>query len=169
MQFKVPAKLSWRIAKPWILIVLALYPAMTYINTPDAFFSEASSFAGFIPLLFSFFFGVIACVSVFLADLSAGLRLFLAAILLVISLPFLFAGAYFAFDYLDDECVVGASSLFDTLYFSYVAFTTLGFGDLQPNGHCRAIAAVQAVLGYLSLGLLVGVTNNFFQTRHREG
>ena len=85
MQFKVPAKLSWRIAKPWILIVLALYPAMTYINTPDAFFSEASSFAGFIPLLFSFFFGGIACVSVFLADLSAGLRLFLAAILLVIS------------------------------------------------------------------------------------
>lgn len=42
------------------------------------------------------------------------------------------------------------------IYFSIVTFTTLGYGDFQPVVGLRLIAATQALLGYLFLGLLVG-------------
>lgn len=43
------------------------------------------------------------------------------------------------------------------LYFSIVTFTTLGYGDFQPQPQMRLIAAAQAIYGYLYLGLVVGL------------
>ncbi len=43
-------------------------------------------------------------------------------------------------------------------YFSVVTFTTLGYGDFQPLPEYRLVAAAQAVLGYVVLGLVVGIT-----------
>jgi hypothetical protein len=43
------------------------------------------------------------------------------------------------------------------LYFSIVTWTTLGYGDVQPVGLSRAFSAVEALLGYIYLGLLVSV------------
>ncbi|WP_170576350.1 potassium channel family protein [Ruegeria atlantica] len=48
-----------------------------------------------------------------------------------------------------------------SLYFSIVTFTTLGYGDMQPIPGMRIIAALEAVLGYLFLGLAVGVFIDF--------
>ncbi len=54
-----------------------------------------------------------------------------------------------------DGCIINAQHTYDVLYFSYVSFTTVGFGDLQPIGICKGIAVVEAVTGYLLLGVLV--------------
>ncbi len=45
----------------------------------------------------------------------------------------------------------------DTLYFSVVTFTTLGYGDLTPVGLSRFFAAVEAFTGSFTLALFVVV------------
>ena len=47
---------------------------------------------------------------------------------------------------------------FDFLYFSAVTFSTLGYGDFAPLPAARPIAAIQALIGNLHLGMLVGAT-----------
>jgi hypothetical protein len=43
------------------------------------------------------------------------------------------------------------------LYFSVVTWTTLGYGDITAPTDIRLVAAAQAMLGYLFLGLIVGI------------
>ncbi len=43
------------------------------------------------------------------------------------------------------------------IYFSIVTWTTLGYGDFAPAGELRLLAAMQAALGYVFLGLIVGL------------
>lgn len=43
----------------------------------------------------------------------------------------------------------------DTLYFSIVTLTTLGYGDFQPTPEIRLWASAQALLGYIFLALLM--------------
>ena len=81
-------------------------------------------------------------------------QLILMGVSFIQVVPFLYAGVYSAFGF-DDICVLGADIPEDVLYFSYVTFTTLGFGDLQPVGFCRALAVTEALLGYILLGLFV--------------
>ncbi|HID37924.1 MAG TPA: two pore domain potassium channel family protein [Calditrichaeota bacterium] len=45
----------------------------------------------------------------------------------------------------------------DAIYFSAVTFSTLGYGDFAPTQSARLIAAFQAILGNLHLGMVVGV------------
>lgn len=49
-------------------------------------------------------------------------------------------------------------SLLDAIYFSSVTFSTLGYGDFAPHPSARMIAATQALLGNLHLGMVVGAT-----------
>jgi hypothetical protein len=51
------------------------------------------------------------------------------------------------------------------LYFSVATLTTLGYGDFAPMPEARAIAAVEAVSGYILLGILTAVT--FHLISHR--
>ena len=51
--------------------------------------------------------------------------------------------------------LAGAEGTLDALYFSGVSFSTLGYGDLVPKGHLKALAALQGVVGYVHLGVLV--------------
>lgn len=46
------------------------------------------------------------------------------------------------------------------LYYSVVTFTTLGYGDFYPQGIGRALAGMQALTGYLVLGLLASTTSS---------
>lgn len=46
---------------------------------------------------------------------------------------------------------------YDSLYFSIVTFTTLGYGDLTPHTDIRFFAGIEALLGYIMLGLLITV------------
>ncbi|PSK80827.1 ion channel [Limimaricola soesokkakensis] len=38
-----------------------------------------------------------------------------------------------------------------TIYFSLVNFTTLGRGDLNPDGHLRFISGIEAFHGFLTI------------------
>ncbi len=38
---------------------------------------------------------------------------------------------------------------FDCLYFSFVSYTTLGYGDIYPSGPIRFLAGVESLLGLL--------------------
>ncbi len=48
-------------------------------------------------------------------------------------------------------------SLEESLYFAIVAFSTLGLGDVVPNQEWRIFAAMAAVNGLLSFGLLTAL------------
>ncbi|WP_081603279.1 MULTISPECIES: pentapeptide repeat-containing protein [unclassified Haloferax] len=52
---------------------------------------------------------------------------------------------------------VPVDSWLTSLYFSVVTFTTLGYGDLQPHGFSRYVAASEAFIGASLLALLVFV------------
>lgn len=47
------------------------------------------------------------------------------------------------------------NDLGDALYFSVVTSTTLGYGDFTPLGPGRPLAAIQALTGYIILGIIV--------------
>lgn len=47
-------------------------------------------------------------------------------------------------------------NILDTLYFSIVTFTSLGYGDLSPIGFGRFIASLVVILGLIFIALLVG-------------
>jgi hypothetical protein len=64
-----------------------------------------------------------------------------------------FAGLYSAYGLLGAPAPVDRAT---SLYFSVVTWTTLGYGDLQPAENMHLIAAFEALLGYVYLGLLVG-------------
>ncbi len=51
-----------------------------------------------------------------------------------------------------------AHEFWTCLYFSVVTFTTLGYGDFYPQGVGRALAGMQALTGYLVLGVLASTT-----------
>jgi Ion channel len=53
------------------------------------------------------------------------------------------------------------------LYFSAVAFTTLGYGDLIPSEATRFVAALEALWGYFTLGIVVAVGANLLSSWRR--
>ncbi|WP_170479569.1 ion channel [Ruegeria arenilitoris] len=92
-------------------------------------------------------------------------QLLLMGISFIQVVPFLFAAVYGSFGYYD-LCVVGAGGPADVLYFSYVTFTTVGFGDLRPAGLCRALAVTEAITGYILLGLFVAAAVGLYGRSH---
>jgi hypothetical protein len=52
----------------------------------------------------------------------------------------------------------GAKSFLDSLYFSFVTFTTLGYGDIVPlSGAAKILVIFESVTGYMMGGLLVAI------------
>ncbi|EGA68097.1 putative potassium channel protein [Vibrio sinaloensis DSM 21326] len=89
----------------------------------------------------------------------------LRVVLFSIFLIFVCAMAYFFLDTTGEhpiyEGVTGwkfyVLEFFNSLYFSVVTFTTLGYGDISPVGVARFIAAVEAFLGSFTMALFVVV------------
>ena len=48
-------------------------------------------------------------------------------------------------------------ALLTCLYYSVVTFTTLGYGEIVPQGAVRAVAAVEAFIGAFTIGLFLVV------------
>lgn len=57
------------------------------------------------------------------------------------------------------------NTFWDCLYYSFVTFTTLGYGDLYPQGLTRALACIQAFTGYIVLGLLASTSASLLESR----
>jgi voltage-gated potassium channel len=53
---------------------------------------------------------------------------------------------------------VGGRGFIDAIYFSVTTFSTLGLGDVTPISDIgKLIVMLEAVLGYLMGGLLIGI------------
>lgn len=73
---------------------------------------------------------------------------------------------------LQDKTDPGNSVTFaywDSLYYSVVTFTTLGYGDFYPRGVGRALAGIQAITGYIILGLLASTTASVLSPYSKAG
>ena len=51
------------------------------------------------------------------------------------------------------------------VYYSIVTFTTLGYGDFYPRGTGRVLAAMEAITGYLILGILASTAATVLSPR----
>lgn len=60
-------------------------------------------------------------------------------------------------------------SFADSLYYSIVTFTTLGYGDFYPVGAGRALAAMEAVTGYIILGVLASTAASILTPHAKAG
>jgi len=80
----------------------------------------------------------------------------------------LFAGIYHGFGLLHPG-PPGPVSIADSLYFSIVTWTTLGYGDFTPPADIRLIAALQALLGYAFFGIIVGLGTDRLISRTDRG
>jgi hypothetical protein len=82
-----------------------------------------------------------------------------AVLCLYLMIGLFFAYAYLAVLGLDDGAFVGTGvdpDRFSLIYFSFIALTTVGFGDITPvNDVARALAATEAVTGQLFLVTVV--------------
>lgn len=54
------------------------------------------------------------------------------------------------------------------VYFSIVTWTTLGYGDFSPNNDTQIIAALEAVLGYLVMALIIGFAVTAIRDRDQK-
>nr|WP_174805158.1 potassium channel family protein [Marinobacter daqiaonensis] len=64
----------------------------------------------------------------------------------------LFAGAYYLMHHADgwgQLTVSYSGSFMDTVYFSFVTFTTLGYGDIEPVGILRYLTGIQGLTGFV--------------------
>ena len=55
-----------------------------------------------------------------------------------------------------------------TLYFSIVTWTTLGYGDYHPSESIRLHAALEALLGYIYLGIIIGFVSNWLFSKSKN-
>lgn len=92
------------------------------------------------------------------AAIRTGAKTLAAAALTIIGFPLFWGSLYTTMSNYGVCLLYGNTPVSDvgsSIYFSYILFTSAGLGDIHPIGLCRAIAAIEAVLGYLSLGTLV--------------
>lgn len=63
------------------------------------------------------------------------------------------------------RCSMPYGSYWDSLYFSVVTWTTLGYGDYAPEGLVRIVAAGQALLGYITMGIMISLISAMCSNR----
>lgn len=63
----------------------------------------------------------------------------------------LFAVGYWLFATLNLGQLTGSleGSFADYIYFSYVTFTTVGYGDIAPEGHIRWLSGAESLTGFM--------------------
>lgn len=107
------------------------------------------------PILLTSF--VVGCLSIlfYMIGLVNTKRVIISLLSNAILLIFLFAFVYYQAGLSGEEIDFSTS-----LYFSIVTWTTLGYGDLHPDKAIRGVAAVQAMMGYIFMGFLVGSLAN---------
>lgn len=80
-----------------------------------------------------------------------------------------FSLVYFAYgivDSTDGEVVRG--NWLNATYFSVVTWTTLGYGDFRPIDELKVWVMVEALMGYVFMGLLVGKVLFLAQRKKRD-
>jgi hypothetical protein len=114
---------------------------------------------------------VIARVRVILAGTTHLLRHALIAGAEVVLLLFAFGAVYHRIGIIDNTQSGSpvVHEFWSSLYYSAVTFTTLGYGDFYPVGAGRALAAMQALTGYIILGVLASTTASAVSPHSKAG
>jgi len=79
----------------------------------------------------------------------------LAYILILFMFIYCFSNIYLEYGIINDKIITHECN--DTIYFSIVTWTTLGYGDFQPTENSRIWAAIESMMGYIYMGILVGL------------
>jgi hypothetical protein len=82
-------------------------------------------------------------------------------VLFICNIPLSYALAYAYLGIFDGDKEV--RDPMTCLYFSIVTWTTLGFGDVRPSANARMVAASEAVLGYMFIGVYIGILSALFR------
>lgn len=56
----------------------------------------------------------------------------------------------------------------DLLYFSFLTFGTLGYGDFTPVGSCRPVSATQSIFGVMAIAVLLGLLSRQFKEETKK-
>jgi hypothetical protein len=67
------------------------------------------------------------------------------------------------------NCETQPVPLPETIYFSIVTWTTVGYGDLSPCEQSRPVAAAEAIVGYLVMALLIAALVEGIQKISSQG
>jgi voltage-gated potassium channel Kch len=93
-------------------------------------------------------------------------------------LIFLYAAAYRTLGIIDTAAPAAVSTaagaanaaaakagvgLADSIYFSMITWTTTGYGDFRPDPAARLVAASEALLGYVVMAIIIGITARPFR------
>jgi|SaaInlV_120m_DNA_3_1039746.scaffolds.fasta_scaffold16220_2 hypothetical protein len=69
-----------------------------------------------------------------------------------------FACVYFCLSLLDPRAFNEQLSILDSIYYSFMIGTTVGFGDIQPvSGSARVLTIIEAFLGFIFIVFMVAV------------
>ena len=134
------------------------------VNEPDA---AVSTYTNQVVLLIVTVVGLLPETRSTPAILSRSLLIWFVMVSAVINIG-CFAFIHQSVGVIDTTGLGRAVLLRDTLYFSIVTFTTLGFGDIQPVPAGRLLAAFQALSGYIYLGLGIGLAVDGFRPIDRK-
>ncbi len=101
-------------------------------------------------------------------------RVIPAMIIILVNLALLlaaFAWAYKMIGIIPSRPDVDAKEVhnfWDCLYFSAITLTTAGYGDFYPTGAGKFLACLEALTGYVILGLLASAGASIMQRREKE-
>lgn len=150
-----------------LLIGLFILEAATTLSGEKAEAFAVLTVRIMILLSFVYFTAVVVVPTLFIRDSSFDLnpRRLIRDILISAT----YAIFAFALLYRQQGIVAGTGmetrAVFDTIYFSAVTFSTLGFGDFRPAASVRGYAAMQGLWGNIHLGLLAGAIFYAIQNR----
>jgi hypothetical protein len=71
------------------------------------------------------------------------------------SMPFLFASIYSRTGIYKSGSTEAMTGIYDAIYFSFVTWTTLGYGDIVPSEASRVVVIAEVGLGYTLMALLI--------------
>ena len=150
----------------WLLPVIGM--AIIQIRYQERIQFEPEG-VGVLSILYLFFcvvllsvcaFNILALVCVYFSSAERGIRV-LPVFLYCAMMIVLFGCAYGVTGIVDSNSNFCFKFL-NCLYFSVVCWTTLGFGDFVPAPYSRGFAAVEALFGYMSVGIVVAITLDYF-------
>tara|TARA_E500000305_G_C4025291_1_gene241404 strand:+ start:880 stop:1671 length:792 start_codon:yes stop_codon:yes gene_type:complete len=84
------------------------------------------------------------------------LKMIIQSVIILLAIVFCFAGIYQFLSLFNKNCLVpNPESFLDTVYFSVVTISSLGYGDIKPVGVSRFVAGVEVLFGLGFIGFLV--------------
>ncbi|MBU0756811.1 MAG: potassium channel family protein [Nanoarchaeota archaeon] len=87
-------------------------------------------------------------------------KIFLIWLLII----FIFGNIYYALTtytsskliYRSLDVIQGYEGYLNTIYFSFITTTSLGYGDIAPTGFCKLFAVIEVLIGLVMNGIVIG-------------